>query len=254
MRNLLSLLAALALGIVAGLAFARADTGALTADQRQLVEKVLREYIRTNPEVILEALQEMQERRRTADPAQSVAALRERADEIFRNPADPVGGNPEGDVTLVEFFDYRCGFCKRVHPVVKKLLAEDGGIRFVYKEFPILGQPSLRAARIALAARGQDRYAAFSDALMSARGELTEERVFEIATTVGLDIDELKAEIGREGAAINRLIGDNLRLADSLGIRGTPAFVVGSRIIRGAVGYDELRRAVAAARQTAEEK
>lgn len=188
------------------------------------------------------------------DPLEDFADTEERAqqaltarwNEVYHDPEAPVAGNPDGDVTLVEFFDYRCGYCKQVHPAVKALVAEDGRIRFVSKEFPILGPPSSFAARAALASRSFGGYHAFSDALMSMRGKLTARRVMEIAGSLGID----PARLGREmdDPAIETAIARNHDLARALAIQGTPTFIVGRYIIRGAVDAATLREIIAEVR------
>ncbi|MBW7851687.1 MAG: DsbA family protein [Rhodospirillales bacterium] len=210
-------------------------------DVADIVERTLRD----KPELVLEAIEELQRRDIAATERRVIA---ERAAEIFDDPAAPVGGNPQGDIALVEFFDYRCGYCKRVHPVIEKLLAEDGNIRFVYKEFPILGPDSDYAARAALASRPQGKYQAFSDALMSARGNLDQARVHAIAAEVGLDLAELKQTMTAQRTEIDKAIALNHDLARDLAINGTPAFVLGETVVRGAVDYDTIKRLVAETR------
>jgi len=206
----------------------------------------LRQALRENPEIVLEALQILRDRQQRSSLEQASQAVRAHAPEIFRNPDSPVGGNPNGDVTIVEFFDYRCQYCKRSHRVLADLVAEDGRIRFVYKEFPILGPESVEAARAALAARRQGKYLPFHDALMRARGALHGDRLFRIAESTGLDVDRLRADMAAPD--IDRAIRENLRLARSLNIRGTPAFVIGERIVPGAIDRPAIDQLVRLAR------
>ncbi|MCH7692079.1 MAG: DsbA family protein [Proteobacteria bacterium] len=170
-----------------------------------------------------------------------------RRDELLNDPASPVGGNPDGDVTLVEFFDYQCPYCKTIFPSIQALLAEDRNLRYVFKEFPILGRASVFAARAALAARRQGKYLEFHTAVMSARGKLTETRVMRLAEKVGLDVDRLRRDMA--DGTVDAMIRRNLDLADGLGIFSTPVFIVGDTQIPGAVEIDTLKVLIARARQ-----
>ncbi|MCH8834790.1 MAG: DsbA family protein [Proteobacteria bacterium] len=170
-----------------------------------------------------------------------------RQDELLNDPASPVGGNPDGDVTLVEFFDYQCPYCKTIFPSIQELLAEDRKLRFVFKEIPVLGKDSVFAARAALAARRQGKYLEFHMALMPARGKLTESRVMGLAEKVGLDVDRLRRDMAER--TIGDMIRRNLELADALGIDGTPAFIIGDTQVPGAVEIDTLKTLIARARQ-----
>ena len=158
----------------------------------------------------------------------------------------PVSGNPQGDVTVVEFFDYRCGYCKRAFPSVMALLKADSQVRVVWKEFPILGPVSLFAARAAMAADKQGLYHEFHVAVMGAEEELTEDTVIALAAANGLDIDRLRADM--EDPAIDAYLEETRQLAQALGITGTPAFVVGDTLIPGAVDPARLQASVADAR------
>ncbi len=195
----------------------------LTAGNMWALDTILREVIVRNPEIIVWR------------------------DELLNDPASPVGGNPDGDVTLVEFFDYQCPYCKTIFPSIQALLAEDRELRYVFKEIPILGKDSVFAARAALAARRQGKYQEFHKVLMPTRGKLTETRVMRLAEKVGLDVDRLRRDMA------DRTIGDmirrNLELADALGIYGTPAFIVGDTQVPGAVEIDTLKTLIARARQ-----
>ena len=171
-------------------------------------------------------------------------------DELFKDPTSPVGGNPNGDVTIVEFFDYQCGYCKVVFPRIEKLLIDDSNLRFVFKEMPILGPNSVFAARAALAARkqGEKQYVAFHKVMMASRGSLNKASVFRFATDAGLDVERLKEDMKDDN--INDMIRRNLKLADALSINGTPAFVIGDTIVRGAVDLLKLKSLVERARNT----
>jgi protein-disulfide isomerase len=213
-------------------------------------EQRVREYLLKNPEVIMEALQILQQRQRAAEAENLKRMIAERGEEILNDPAAPVGGNPSGAVTLVEFFDYNCPYCRRVAPTVLELEDADPDLRLVYKEFPILGPGSQFAARAALASRHQGKYVPFHNALMQATEQVTEETVMAIALDVGLDIEQLAADM--QDPAIQEAIGRNLQLANALGITGTPSFVIGDEVVPGAVDLRTLQSLIARARREKE--
>jgi protein-disulfide isomerase len=238
----------LCLGAVIALPPAAAPAASeFSPQQRQAIETIVRDYLIKNPDVILEVLQAAQDKIKSDAKDKAVAALTERRQEIFNDPNSPVTGNPKGDVTLVEFFDYRCPYCKQVVPAIDALLAEDKQLRFVYKEFPVLGPESVTAARAALAARKQGKYDAMHRALMTMKGQINEDAVFKAAGSVGLDLARLKRDMA--APEIDRMLEANHQLAEDLNIRGTPAFVVGSEIVPGAVSADALRRLIEVARR-----
>jgi protein-disulfide isomerase len=214
--------------------------------EREAIERIIREYLEKHPEVVGEALRALEERRRAAQRERARQAIVAREAELVRDPEAPIGGNPQGDVTVVEFFDYRCTHCQRAVGEVKKLLESDPRVRLVYKEFPILGPESLVAARAALAARREARYPAFHEALMAAAGPLTRPEVLKIATEVGLDAARIQA--GMDGAEVTEILRRNYALAQSLGINGTPAFVIGAELVPGAVAVEVLQDLVGRAR------
>lgn len=248
-------LAALAGLALAAPAAAQADLP-LDPEDRAVLRAEVRDYLMENPEVIMEALQALEARQRDAQTASDQGLVREHAQAIFDDGHSHVAGNPEGDVTVVEFIDYNCGYCKRAHEDVRRLVETDPGLRYVIKEFPILGPSSVTAARAALAARQQQdgrRYMAFNDALMNHDGTLTDAKVWEIAGEVGLDVEKLRADAERP--EIEDAIRANYELARTLKIEGTPTFVIGERLVRGYVPLDRLRGTVADARssETADE-
>lgn len=206
----------------------------------------VRHYLLEHPEVIMEAVGRLEERNRAAEESEAQAALKARVDEVFRDPASPVGGNPAGDVTMVEFFDYNCPYCRRVGPAVRETIAGDPKLRVVYKEFPILGPNSVFAAKAALAAHRQGRYVAFHEALMQVRGVADEATVLRVAAELGLDMTRLKADMA--DPAIESTLDRNLQLARALRITGTPGFVIGEQILRGATDAATLRNLVGQAR------
>jgi len=183
-----------------------------------------------------------------AREADAGEVLNDRRSEIFDDPATPVGGNPHGDVTIVEFFDYRCPYCKQVQPLLQALLDQDHKLRFIYKEMPVLGSPSVVAARAALAAWRQGKYEAFHIAMMGTKGQITEDTVDKIAASVGLDIDWLKQDMANR--EIVQALRTNVALAHALNIHGTPGFIVGNHILAGALDLDILKNMIATARNS----
>lgn len=200
----------------------------------------VREYLLANPEVIVEAMQALEARRLQAEDGEARSVLAARAYEVFRDPDSPVGGNAEGDVTMVEFFDYNCPYCRQVASVMAEAEAGDPGLRVVYKEFPILGPGSI------FAADRQGRYVEFHQALMDADGRVDETSVLAIAEEVGLDVDRLKQDM--QDPAIQAEIDGNLELAQALRITGTPGFVIGDQFLRGATDLDTMAGLIEAAR------
>lgn len=222
---------------------------ALNEGEAKAVEALVRQYILDHPEVIIESMQNYQIRQQLAEQEAATAALAANRDEIKNDASAPVAGNPKGDVTVVEFFDYRCAYCKRVLPSVRELLESDKNIRYVFKELPILGPDSVTASRAALAAWkiAPEKYFAFHTALMEARGELNEEQVLQIAEKVGLDRKKVKA--GMAAPEVEKAIQRNLELAQKLRVQGTPAFIVGDALVPGAVDLEQLKELVASARK-----
>jgi protein-disulfide isomerase len=226
------------------------DAGpALSPQQRQEIEAMIGNYIRNNPEVILEAVRNLQMREQAEQTRRREEALAMRRDEIERDETSPVVGNASGDVTLVEFFDYRCGYCKAVMPSLQRLLKDDPKVRFVMKEFPILSPESRTAARLALAVWRLEpkRYFALHTKLMEAKGDLTEARIFDIARSTGVNVERARREM--EEPEIQRSLDQNMELARALGINGTPGFIIGKQLVPGAVDLETLKRMVAEARQ-----
>lgn len=213
---------------------------------KKRIEKIIREYLINNPEVLEEAIRALQAKREERRQTAARTSIRKNRKQIYADPEDPVGGNPNGDVTIVEFFDYRCGYCKRVAPVVDDALAKDKKIRIVYKEFPVLGPNSVLAARAALASRAQGKYLAFHKALMYAKISYDEASIMKIATSVGIDTARLKKDMRAPG--IQAQITKIRALARSLGIRGTPAFVIGDQLFPGALTSAQLAGMIQKAR------
>lgn len=221
--------------------------GALSDAQKKEMKALVREYILENPEIISEAVALLQEKEEKAKAAGVASAITKNKAALFNPPEGTVLGNPKGDVTLVEFFDYNCGYCKQVFPTLMETVKEDGKVKLVVKEFPILGNPSVVAARAALASRKQNKYAEFHTAMLSHRGTLNEETIMKIAADVKLDVKKLQADM--KAPEINEVLAKNHQLAEQLGIQGTPAIIVGDTLVPGALQKDHLKELIAGARK-----
>ncbi len=226
----------------------KAAAGPFSTQQQRAIEDIVKRYILENPEIIVEAVRSMRERQEREQQARQRSQLLSLKDRIVSDPLSPVGGNAKGDVTVVEFFDYRCGFCKRAFPAIKQLLGEDTGIRYVYKEFPILGDDSVFASRAAVAAwlTTPKRYNAFHDALMQTRGALPADKVMKIAADTGLDPKVLRKAM--DDPRVDQALTANAELARAIGVNGTPAFIIGDELAPGAIDLATMKRMVAQAR------
>ena len=217
-----------------------------SAPEQPPLDQAIERYIRSHPEVIEQALQSLEGKRQRDGKLRVRQAIATHQEELLRDPASPVSGNLNGDVTVIEFFDYRCGYCKRVASAVTQLQKDEPGVRVVYKDFPILGEVSIFGARAALAAREQGKHQAFHEAMLASESELTTEGILAIAQRVGLDVKKLEMDLQAPEwqAAIDR----NYALATLLGISGTPGFVVGNEVYPGALELAGLKALVAKAR------
>jgi protein-disulfide isomerase len=202
-----------------------------TDTQRDEIGAIVREYLMAHPEVLLDVSKALEAKQQEEEDKARLAGVSENKDEIFRSPADYVAGNPEGDVTMVEFFDYNCSWCKKGMPEVMKLLEEDKGLRFVLKEFPIFGADSEYAARAALASKKQGKYWEFHLAMLGHEGKVTKDSVDEIAAAQGLDVGLMKQDM--ESEEIAGTITRNQELAQRLAINGTPAFIIDNKVVPG---------------------
>jgi protein-disulfide isomerase len=221
-------------------------TAAAAEMSQEEFEQRIRTYLIEHPEVLEEALNRLEAKQGEQAAAAGRAVLKDRAAEVFQDPASPVSGNPKGDVTLVEFFDYNCPYCRAMVSSLAQAEAADPRLRIVYKEFPILGAGSVFAAKAALAANKQGKYVAFHRALYQLRGPVDETKVLEVAANVGIDIQRMKADM--QDAAIEGAIEKNVKLAEALRITGTPGFVVGDQISTGATDFDGLQALIAKGR------
>jgi protein-disulfide isomerase len=250
--NLKSLLAA-AVGICIGVAgietYHRLNTETASVP-RDEIEQIVREYIVAHPEVLQESMAEFEKRQAVADAEKARGAIKKNSDALFNSSRQVVAGNPSGDVTLVEFFDYNCPYCKQAHGDMNSLIKSDSKLRVVYKDFPVLGPGSVAAAQVAVAIRMQDpsgaKSQAFRDALLSNRGQADKARALAVAREIGADVGRIEADLGSD--EVKATLEENFKLAEQLGLNGTPSYVVGSDVMVGAVGLATLREKVKTAR------
>ncbi len=216
---------------------------------RAEVEGIVKDYLAKNPQVIIDAITNFQQKQ-YADQAKAEAQALADNRTMLTDASLPSAGNPKGDVTIVEFFDYNCGYCKRAIKDVLGLLDQDKGVRVVFIDFPILSEDSELAARWALAAQKQGKYFEYHKALMSHPGHVDEKILVEYAKKLGLDEKKLRQDAAKDSDA-QKQIEENLELASKLGLHGTPAFVVGTSVAKGYVPLDGLKQAVAEERAKA---
>ena len=239
----------LSLGLLAVLALLplrQAAADQFNPDQRKEIEAIVKDFLANHPELLMQALQSAEEKLKQDAKDKAAQALADHRQEVFDDPQTPSAGNLKGDVAVVEFFDYRCPYCKQVEPALEKLLQDDKQLRLVYKEFPVLGADSDLAAHVALAAKLQGKYDAFHRALMVTPGHPDEAVIYKVAASVGLDIERLKQDA--KSPDIEKQLKANLQLGNALDIDGTPAFIVGTTIVPGAISLEELKRLIANAR------
>ena len=229
--------------LVAALAPPRPAAAAeFTPDQKKEIEGIIKDFLANHPDLLMQAIQDADDKLKKDAKDKAVKALDDHRQQVFDDPQSPTAGNPKGDVTLVEFFDYRCPYCKQVEPSLEKLLQDDKMLRFVYKEFPVLGPDSELAAHAALAAKLQGKYDAFHREMMAAPGHPDEAVIFKVAASVGLDVDRLKQDM--KSPDVEKQLKANLDLGGTLDIDGTPAFIVGSTIVPGAISLEELKKLI----------
>ena len=211
-------------------------------NQVEEINRLIHDYLMEHPEVILDSVQRLREQEAVADDQEGSRNLVTFRAQLENDPSTPVVGNLSGDITITEFFDYRCGYCKSTLSTIRQLLAEDTGVRLVFKEFPILSAESTIAARAALAADRQGKYFIFHSALMDARGSLDAEQIMIIAADAGLDT--VRLAIDMETPQVQAQVDANRELAANLNIRGTPTFVIGDQILPGAIDIETLRQII----------
>jgi len=221
------------------------ETEKASTPAQDSTDAAIERYIRTHPEVIMESLQAMKAKREAELRVRQKKALTERQNELLHDPMSPVSGNPKGDITVVEFFDYRCGYCKKAASSVTALQKADPRVRVVYKDFPILGETSELAARAALASQVQGKHQVFHEALFASHADMTKDEILKIAVGVGLDVTRLETDMANpEWQAV---VEKNRALAEELGISGTPAFIVGTELVPGALDMNGLQELIARA-------
>jgi protein-disulfide isomerase len=216
---------------------------AFNETQMKALDTVIHDYIMANPRVIMDAVEQYRQNQDEMDAKAFSVKIEEKHEAIYNDPSSPVAGDKNGDVTLVEFFDYNCGYCKQAFKDVQKLIDEDKKLRVVFKEIPILSESSHTAARYAQAADKQGKYWEFHQALMNSSGQINEAKLESVAKDVGLDVEKLKKDA--DSAGVRTAIEKNLELARSIGISGTPGFVIGDQALRGHYGLEALRKSIA---------
>jgi len=237
--------------ILAYLLAAVMSLGAMAASAEDLseedVKRLALEAILENPDIVMQAVEILRQRDEQAKAEGAKTVLDQQRDLLERDPNAPVIGNPDGDVTVVEFFDYNCPYCKRAAPIVKGVIAGDGNVRVVYREWPILGEGSVFAARAALAARNQGKYEEFHWALMGLNGRANEASVMKAARELGLDEDKLRADMN--APEVDAHIQVSMDLARGLGFTGTPSFVIGDALAPGLIEQAQMEQLISTVRE-----
>jgi len=217
-----------------------------STSQRGEVERIVRDYLIAHPEVIQEAMAELEKRQSAADAEKHKAAVKQYSQALFASPRQVVLGNPDGNVTFVEFFDYNCGYCKRAMDDMLTLLKDDPKLKVVLKEFPVLGPGSVEAAQVAVAVRMQDKtgkkYLEFHQKLLGSRGQADKARALAVAKDIGLDMGRLDKDLA--SPEIKATLQESFKLAEALGLNGTPSYVIGEDVVIGAVGLGALKEKV----------
>jgi protein-disulfide isomerase len=221
-----------------------------SAPQRGEIESIVREYLIAHPEVLQEAMAELEKRQAVAETEKHKDAVKQHAQALFSSPRQVVLGNPQGNVTFVEFFDYNCGYCKRAMEDMMVLLKNDPKLKVVLKEFPVLGPGSVEAAQVAVAVHMQDKsgkkYLEFHQRLLTGRGQADRARALAVAKEIGLNVAQIEKDMA--GPEVKATLQENFKLAEALGLNGTPSYVIGDQVIVGAVGLPSLRQGVNTAR------
>jgi len=218
--------------------------------QRGEIEKIIKEYLIRHPEVLQEAMAELEKKQQLAETEKARSAIKNHSDALFNSPRQVVLGNPQGDVTFVEFFDYNCGYCKRALNDMVEIMGKDPKLKVVLKEFPVLGPGSVEAAQVAVAVRMQDKggkkYMEFHQKMLLGRGQADKARAMAVAKEIGLDMTRLEKDLKSD--EITATLQESAKLAEALGLNGTPSYVIGSDVVVGAVGLDALGKKIDAAR------
>jgi protein-disulfide isomerase len=221
--------------------------------QRSEIERIIKNYLLQHPEILQDVMNELEKKQQAADAEKHKTAVKDNAQLLFSSPRQVTLGNLQGDVTLVEFFDYNCGYCKRALADLMGIMKADPKLKIVLKEFPVLGPTSVEAAQVATAVRMQDRtgkkYLEFHQKLLSGRGQVDRARAMAAAKEVGLDMARLEKDMASE--EIRASLEESMQLADKLGLNGTPSYVIGPNVVVGAVGLEALKEKVESARACA---
>jgi protein-disulfide isomerase len=248
MRLLRSTAAALCLAVVAA-APVRAQSFSDT--QRGEIERIVKEYLLAHPELLQEVMAEFEKRQNAADLEKQMTGVREHKEALLNSTHQVTLGNPQGNVTMVEFFDYNCGYCKRALSDMLQLIKTDPNLRVVLKEYPVLGPGSLEAAQVAVAARMQDKtgkkYLDFHQRLLGARGPADKAHALAAAKEAGFDMARIEKDLASE--EVRETLRENMKIADAIGINGTPSYIIGTDVVVGAQGFDVLKEKVDAARR-----
>ena len=245
-QRLQGLAMALALGLCALVSLAAPARAEFSAAQRAEIEGVIKDYLLKNPDVIRDVLTEMERRQKADEEAARVKAVTDLAPQLFNSPRQAVLGNPNGKITLVEFFDYNCGYCKKALDDIAKLVKAEPDLRLVIKDFPVLGPNSVEAAEVATAMRNQakgDKYWQYHTKLLSTRGQIGKAQALSVAKELGADMDRLAKDAASPETRAS--LQEVMLIADRLQLTGTPTFVLGDEVIVGAVGHEELRGRIA---------
>ena len=231
-------------------AAAPASADSFSDAQRTDIEAIIKNYLVTHPEVLEEAMTELTKRQATAETQKHEASIAQNSDAIFNSPRQVVLGNPQGDVTFVEFFDYNCGYCKRALTDMMELMGKDPKLKVVLKEFPVLGPGSVEAAQVAVAVRMQDKtgkkYLEFHQKLLTGRGQIDKAKALAAAKEIGLDMARIEKDLRSD--EIGKTLEESMKLAEALGLNGTPSYVIGNDVVVGAVGLTALGDKIKAAR------
>jgi protein-disulfide isomerase len=241
---------AFAAGLMVALGSFETEAQSISGPQRSEIETIIREYLIKHPEVLQEAIAELEKKQAAAEAEKHQAAVKDNADALFNSKRQVVAGNPQGDVTFVEFFDYNCGYCKRAMADMFDLMKHDGKLKVVLKEFPVLGPGSVEAARVAVAVRMQDKsgkkYMEFHQKLLGGRGQADKARALAVAKEIGLDVARLERDMASD--EVKASLEESFKLAERLGLNGTPSYVIGNNVVVGAVGLETLKEKVNTAR------
>jgi protein-disulfide isomerase len=219
--------------------------------QRSEIAKIIRDYLIRHPEVLQEAMAELEKKQQLAEAEKARSAIKNHSEALFNSPRQVTLGNPQGDVTFVEFFDYNCGYCKRALNDMVELMAKDPKLKVVLKEFPVLGPSSVEVAQVGVAVRMQDKtgkkYFEFHQKLLTGRGQVDKAKALAAAKEIGLDMARLEKDLKSD--EIGKTLEESMKLAEALGLNGTPSYVIGNDVVIGAVGQAALSQKIQAARK-----